>query len=62
MPTLGEIFNDPRKTSRDPAVLAKRAGTTVKSAKAFLRDQGVAQLRQRAVKPTSDSYAPTGGE
>jgi hypothetical protein len=62
MPTLGEIFNDPRKTSRDPTVLAKRAGTTVKSAKAFLRDQGVAQLRQRAVKPSSDSYAPTGGE
>jgi hypothetical protein len=60
MPTLSEVFNDPRKKSRDPAILAKRAGTTIKSAKEFLKNQGVAQLRQRAVKPSADSYAPTG--
>ena len=39
MSSLAEIYEDPRRTSRDPAVLAKRAGVSIKSAKAFLREQ-----------------------
>ena len=60
MSSLAEIYEDPRRTSRDPAVLAKRAGVSIKSAKAFLREQASAQLRQRAVRPPPEAYAPSG--
>lgn len=63
MPTLREVYENPATSTRDPALLAKRAGTTLKSAQAFLRDLPAAQLSRRA-KPAPARrkyYAPTGG-
>lgn len=59
--TIKSIFDDPRTTTRNPALLAKRAGVQVKSAKAFLRDQAASQITKRAVKPPDSAYVPTGG-
>ena len=54
-------FDDPRTTSRAPATLAARAGTTTKAAAGFLRDQAAAQITRRATRPPDEAYAPTGG-
>ena len=54
-------FDDPRTTSRAPATLAARAGTTTKAAAGFLRDQAAAQITRRATRPPNDAFAPTGG-
>ena len=59
--TIKSVFDDPATTTRNPELLAKRAGVTVKSAKAFLRDQAASQITRRAVKPPSSAYVPTGG-
>jgi transposase InsO family protein len=59
--TLRDIYDDAKTTTRNPSLLAKRAGVTVKSAQAFLRNQTANQVSQRAVKPPESSYAPTGG-
>jgi hypothetical protein len=61
MPTLRETYNNPTTSTRDPALLAKRAGTTRHAAQAFLRDLPAAQLSQRAKTPKREHYAPTGG-
>ena len=61
MPNIKAIFDDPRTTSRDPATLAKRAGTSSKAAAGFLRDQAAAQITRRATRPPDDAFAPTGG-
>lgn len=61
MPHLKTVFDDPRTTSRNPALLAKRAGVDPKAAAAFLRDQAAAQITKRAVRPHESAYAPTGG-
>ena len=62
--TIRSVYEDPRTTTRDPALLAKRAGTTVKSAKAFLRAEGSAQTVEQWRRPSSrashSAYAPTG--
>ena len=60
--TLKSIYDDPRTTTRDPTLLAERAGTTVESAKTFLRNQASSQVREQWRKPPQDSgaYAPTG--
>ena len=59
--TIKSVFDDPATTTRNPELLAKRAGVTVKSAKAFLRDQAASQITKRAVKPPDSAYVPTGG-
>ena len=61
MPTIKQAFDDPRTTTRNASLLAKRAGVTVKSAKAFLRDQAASQIMKRATKPPDSAYVPTGG-
>jgi hypothetical protein len=60
--SLKSVYEDPRTSTRDPALLAERAGVTVKSAKAFLRDQLSSQVAQQWRKPSGSSgaYAPTG--
>ena len=62
--TLRSVYEDPRTTTRDPVLLAKRAGTTVKSAKAFLADEASAQTAEQWRRPSSHAaytaYAPTG--
>ena len=60
--TLKSVYEDPRTSTRDPALLAKRAGVTVESAKSFLRDQTSSQVAQQWRKPAASSgvYAPTG--
>lgn len=62
--TLRSVYEDPRTTTRDPALLAKRAGTTLKSAKAFLADEASAQTAEQWRRPSSraayTAYAPTG--
>jgi Fe2+ transport system protein FeoA len=61
MPNIKAVFDDPRTTSRAPATLAKRAGTSAKAAAGFLRDQAAAQITRRATRPPDDAFAPTGG-
>ena len=61
MPSIKAVFDNPRTSTRSPALLAKRAGVTPKAAADFLRDQASAQIRRRAVKPPESSFAPTGG-
>lgn len=58
--TLRSVYEDTLTSTRDPALLAERAGVTVKSAKTFLRDEASAQVSRQRRKPTADNYAPTG--
>ena len=62
MPTIGQTYESPRTTTRDPVLLAKRAGVLVASAKEFLRKEGTASVNKKWTKPPSGSpaYAPTG--
>ncbi len=59
--TLREVYDNVATTTRNPSLLAKRAGVTLKAAQAFLRDQAASQVSRRAIKPSESSYAPTGG-
>ena len=61
MPTLREVYDNPKTTTRDPARLAKLAGTRVKSARAFLTKQGGVQVSKERRKPDDSEFAPTGG-
>ena len=61
MPSIKQVFDDPRTSSRNAATLAKWAGSTTKAAAAFLRDQAANQIRKKATKPPESDYAPTGG-
>ena len=58
--TLRSVYEDTLTSTRDPALLAERAGVTVQSAKTFLRDEASAQVSRQRRKPTADNYAPTG--
>ena len=62
MPSIREVYDDPRVTTRNPKLLAQRAGVAVASAQAFLRKQASAQTSEQWRKPSqhSHSYAPTG--
>jgi hypothetical protein len=60
--TIKSVFDNPATTSRNPELLAKRAGVTVKSARAFLRDQTASQITREARKPPDSAYVPTGGK
>ena len=60
MPTLKEIYDDPKTTSRNPTTLAKRAGCTVAGAKRFLNSLSGVQLGKRAVRPPANEFSPTG--
>ena len=62
MPTLHEVYEDPRASTRNAPLLAERAGTSVKSAQAFLRNEASAQTTQGRKKPAQNghNYAPTG--
>ena len=60
MPTLREVYENPSTSTRNPALLAKRSGTTLKSAQAFLRDQPAAQISRRVKPPNRKNFAPTG--
>ena len=59
--TLRDIYDDPKTTTRNPDLLAKRAGTTVKSAKAFLATQSSSVVRTAWHRPSLEQFAPTGG-
>ena len=61
MATIDEIFADPATSTRNPALLAKRARVPLKVAQAFLRDLGPAQIARRASRPPQTAFAPTGG-
>jgi hypothetical protein len=58
--TLRSTYDDPKTTTRNAALLAKRSGTTVKSAVAFLKTLGSVQVNDRYHKPSPENYAPTG--
>ena len=58
--TLRSVYEDPHTSTRDPALLAERAGVTIKSAKTFLRDEASSQVAKQWRKPSADNYAPTG--
>ena len=60
MPTLREVYENPSTSTRNPALLAKRSGTTLKSAQAFLRDQPAAKISRRVKPPSRKNFAPTG--
>ena len=59
---LKAVYDDPARTSRNPRLLAARAGGSVQSAEAFLRDQASSQLAKQWRKPSASSgaYTPTG--
>ena len=59
--TLRDIYDNPKTTTRNPALLAKRAGTTVKSAKAFLATQSSSVVRSAWRSPSAEQFAPAGG-
>jgi hypothetical protein len=58
MPTLSEIYNDPKSTTKNPAILAKRAGVSQALAKRFLSNLGSAQVTKAHTAPHPDSYVP----
>ena len=58
--TLRSVYEDPHTSTRDPALLAERAGVTIKSANTFLRDEASSQVAKQWRKPSADNYAPTG--
>ena len=59
--TLRDIYDDSKTTTRNPTLLAKRAGTTVKSAKAFLATQSSSVVRSAWHRPSLEQFAPAGG-
>jgi hypothetical protein len=59
--TLREVYENAKTSTRNPVLLAKRAGTSVKSAKAFLATQASAAVRTAWRKPTPEQFAPAGG-
>jgi hypothetical protein len=60
MPTLREIYENPRTSTRNAELLARRAGTTIKSAKAFLATQMSAAVRTAWRRPSAEQFAPAG--
>lgn len=59
--TLRRVYEDPRTTTRNPELLAKRAGTTVKSSKAFLSREVSSVVRTAWRRPSVGQFAPAGG-
>jgi hypothetical protein len=57
---LANIYNDPATSTRNASLLAKRAGTTVAEAKAFLNSQASAAVNKKWVRPQLNEFAPTG--
>ena len=60
MPTLREIYENAKTTTRNPTLLAKRAYTTVKSARSFLSNEGSSQTTEKWRRTAGTVYAPTG--
>jgi hypothetical protein len=62
MPTLKQVYDDPKTTSRDPYLLASRAGVQVATAKKFLRTQIGNLVNEKHVPPPQGSvkYCPAG--
>ena len=54
------IFEDPKTTTRNPELLAKRANVSIKAATSFLQDQHGSQIRKQH-RADKTSYVPTGG-
>ena len=59
---IKQVFDSPKYTTRNPALLAKRANTSLKAAESFLRDQAPAQMRKEHRNPDKTNYVPTGGD
>ena len=59
--TLGDVYDNPKTTTRKHALLTKRAGTTVKSARAFLATQTGAAVRTAWRRPSGEQFTPAGG-
>ena len=57
---LQETYDNPRLTTRNPAILAKRAGTSVANAKRFLNSLESVQLGKQALRPPVSEMSPTG--
>jgi len=60
--TLRSVFDDPGTTTRDPHLLATRAGVTLNSAKAFLSKQAAAQTMRQHQTPPLAAFAPSGDD
>jgi hypothetical protein len=60
MPSLRQVFENPKTTTRDAGLLAERANCTKKSAQTFLRSLASRQLTTVRKKPPDDAYSPTG--
>ena len=58
MPTLQEVYDNPKTSTRNPTTLAKRAGTTIAGAKRFLNSLSSTQLGKRVVKQPAEAFAP----
>ena len=60
---LKKVFYTTRTTTKDAKVLAKRADTSTKTAREFLKKQKAVQVTRRYIKPKNiTDYAPTGAE
>ena len=59
---ISSIYNNPKTSSRNATILAKRAEVTPKEAKLFLSTQASAIINKQFIQPPSDSsiYCPTG--
>ena len=57
---ISSVYADPERTTRNAALLAKRAGVPVAAARAFLKDQAASQVRRCTSKPSAAAFAPTG--
>jgi len=62
MEKVARIYKDPANTSRNPKLLAERAGVSVPTARKFLSQQIGAIINEKHVKPPvgSAKYSPAG--
>ena len=62
MPTIRQIYEDPKTTTKNAKILAERANVKLESAKRFLKNEASAQIVKPYNKPTDlKFYSPTGG-
>ena len=54
------VYDDPATSTKDPKLLAERAGVSVAAARGFLTRQASAQIDRAYTKPPAEAFAPTG--
>ena len=52
MPTIRQIYEDPKTTTKNAKILAERANVKLESAKRFLQNEASAQIVKPYNKPT----------